>query len=77
MLMDRFDYKTKRTLLRKMKKCGVHLINDQIRISPSNHKTLESWQGTSVDGSDDLILSVDSTPVEIGAGLRLTVSRCT
>lgn len=76
MLMGKYNYKTKRKLFNNMKKCGVHLVNGLITISPSRHEKLEAWGRTKGDGIEDVVLSVDSTPEEIGAGLRLALSRC-
>lgn len=76
LLMDKYGYKTKRALFKNMKKCGIHLINGAITISPSRHEKLEAWGRTKGDGIEDVILSVDSSPAEIGAALRLALSRC-
>ncbi|WP_336699279.1 contact-dependent growth inhibition system immunity protein [Pantoea dispersa] len=75
-LMEKFGYKTKRAMFKDMKKCGVHLINDVISISPTRHEKLEGWGRTKGDGIEDVILKADSSLAEIGAGLRLALSRC-
>ncbi|CNE60361.1 contact-dependent growth inhibition system immunity protein [Yersinia bercovieri] len=77
MLMGRFGYKTKRALFKDMKSCHIHCINDWIRISPTHHEKLEAWSGKGIKGADDVLISVDSEPEEIGAALRLAISRCT
>jgi len=41
--------------------------------SPSRHVKLEAWDA--ID-ADDVILSLDNSPEEIGSGLRLVLSRC-
>jgi len=76
MLMERYGYKTKRALFKNMKKCGVHLVNNVITIRPSFHEKLEAWSGGKISESDYVVLPADSSPAEIGAGLRLAVSRC-
>ncbi|MBP2851789.1 contact-dependent growth inhibition system immunity protein [Dickeya oryzae] len=76
MLMEKYGYKTKKALFKDMKKCGIHCVNDVITISPTRHEKLEAWGRTKGDGIEDVILSVDSSPAEIGAGLRLAFSRC-
>lgn len=76
MLMEKYGYKTKRALFKNMKKCGVHLVNNQITIRPSYHEKLEAWSGARINESDYVVLPVDSSPAEIGAGLRLALSRC-
>lgn len=76
MLMKKYGYKTKRALFKDMKNCGVHCINGFITFSPTRHEKLEGWGRTKGDGIENVVLSVDSTPAEIGAGLRLALSRC-
>lgn len=75
-LMVKYGYKTKRALFKDMKNCGVHLVNGVITISPTYHEKLEAWGRTRGDGIEDVILSIDCSPAEIGAGLRLALSRC-
>ncbi|AJJ11699.1 hypothetical protein CH64_1859 [Yersinia rohdei] len=76
MLMEKYGYKTKKSLFKDMKNCGIHCVNGAIKISPTRHEKLEAWGRTKGDGIEDVILSVDSSPEEIGAGLRLALSRC-
>ncbi|HEN3577714.1 TPA: contact-dependent growth inhibition system immunity protein [Yersinia enterocolitica] len=76
MLMERYGYKTKRALFKDMKNCSIHCLNDVITISPTRHEKLEAWGGTGRGGSDKVILPVNSPPSEIGAALRLALSRC-
>lgn len=76
MLMEKYGYKTKKSLFLKMKNCGIHCVNSKITISPTRHEKLEAWGGTGIKDSDSVILSIDSPPFEIGAGLRLALSRC-
>lgn len=76
MLMEKYSYKSKKALFRDMKNCGIHLVNNMITISPTRHEKLEAWGRTKGDGIEDVILPADSSPAEIGAGLRLALSRC-
>ncbi|HGG6757524.1 TPA: contact-dependent growth inhibition system immunity protein [Salmonella enterica subsp. enterica serovar Java] len=76
MLMDKYGYKTKRALFKDMKHCIIHCVNGVITISPTHHEKLEGWGRTKGDGIEDVILPADSSPAEIGAGLRLALSRC-
>lgn len=76
MLMEKYGYKTKKSLFIKMKSCGIHCVNSKITISPTRHEKREAWGGSGIKDSDSVILSIDNTPVEIGAGLRLALSRC-
>lgn len=76
MLMDKYGYKTKRALFKYMKHCIIHCVNGVIIIRPTRHEKLEAWGSTKGDGIEDVILPTDSSPAEIGAGLRHALSRC-
>ncbi|HFZ1005050.1 TPA: contact-dependent growth inhibition system immunity protein [Klebsiella aerogenes] len=76
MLMDIYGYKTKRALFKYMKHCIIHCVNGVITIRPTRHEKLEAWGRTKGDGIEDVVLSTDNTPAEIGAGLKLALSRC-
>lgn len=76
MLMEKYGYKSKKALFKDMRNCGIHCVNGVITISPTRHEKLEGWGRTKGDGIEDVILSVDNSPAEIGAGLRLALSRC-
>lgn len=76
MLMGKYGYRSKKSLFKDMKNCGIHCVNGVITISPTRHEKLEGWGREKGDGIEDVILSVDTSPAEIGAGLRLALSRC-
>lgn len=73
-LCEKLGYKTKRALFKKMKSCSIWLNNGRIKMSPSRQVKLEAWDG--ISGVEDVVLSLDNSPEEIGAGLRLALSRC-
>ena len=75
-LMSQYGYKTKKSLFKDMKNCSIHCANDLITISPSRHDKLEAWSETGINESDHVLLPVGSAPEEIGAGLKLALSRC-
>ena len=75
-LMAKYNYKTKRALFKKMMRCSVEIRDGRLTISPSWHEKLEAWSGEGLTEDDDVVLSVNSTTEEIGAGLRLAFSRC-
>lgn len=75
-LMDKYGYKTKRALFKKMMRCSIEIRNGVLTISPSYHDKLEGWGGEGFTESDKVILPINSSPEEIGAGLRLAFSRC-
>lgn len=76
MLMEKYGYKSKKSLFKDMKNCGIHYVNGVITISPTRHEKLESWGKTKGDGIEDVVLPIDSTLAEIGSGLGLALSRC-
>ncbi|WP_336277539.1 contact-dependent growth inhibition system immunity protein [Cronobacter dublinensis] len=76
MLRGKYGYKSKKSLFKDMKYCSIHCVNGVINISPSRHEKLEAWGGTGRGGNDKVILSLENSPAEIGAGLRLALSRC-
>ena len=51
----------------------IWLHNGCLKISPSRHVKLEAWDA--ID-ADDVILSLENSPEEIGAGLKLALSPC-
>ena len=51
----------------------IWLHNGCLKISSSRHVKLEAWDA--ID-ADDVILSLDNSPEEIGSGLRLVLSLC-
>lgn len=73
-LCEQLGYKTKRALFKNMMSCSIWLNNGRIEISPSRHVKLDAWDG--MKDVEDVIVSLDNTPAEIGAGLRLALSRC-
>jgi hypothetical protein len=75
-LMRKFGYKTKRALYRKMNVCWISLKNGTIEISPNKHEKLKAWGRSKSDNIESVILSLDNSSEEIGAGLRLAFSRC-
>ena len=75
-LMAKYNYKTKRALFKNMMRCSVEISDGRLTISPSCHEKLEAWSGEGLTEDDDVVLSVNSTTEEIGAGVRLDFSRC-
>lgn len=76
-LMNRYGCKTKRSLFKNMKSCGIYCEDGLIVIRPSHHEKLEAWSGTGIREEDYVKLPDNSEPSEIGAALRLAFSRCT
>ena len=76
-LMQRYGYKSQQALFEGMRHCSIQEQGGQITISPSHHQSLEGWGRTKGDGIEDVVLPADGRPAEIGAALRLAISRCT
>ena len=76
-LIDRYGYKSNKALFKGMKNCGVELRDASITLTPMHHESLEGWGRTKGDGIEDVVIPANSTPAEIGAALRLALSRCT
>lgn len=74
MHMRQFGYKSRRELFGKLINCNIERRGDQIRTSPTAQEELEGWGGMSQD--QHVILPRSSTPVEVGEGVRLAMSRC-
>lgn len=72
-LCGNLGYKTRRALFKNMMSVDIWLHNGCLKISPSRHVKPEAWDA--ID-ADDVILSLDNSPEEIGAGLKLALSRC-
>ncbi|MBL0318682.1 MAG: CdiI family contact-dependent growth inhibition immunity protein [Alphaproteobacteria bacterium] len=76
-LMQRFGYKTRAVMFRKMKSCDIVMKNGMIEISPSRRERNGNlFTGEGIQKSDYIYLPDTSTPAEIGAGLKLALSRC-
>lgn len=73
-LHQSLDYKSKKALFKNMMSCSISLFNGMIEISPSRHVKLHAWDG--LDDDKTITLPSDSTPSEIGRGLRLAMSYC-
>jgi hypothetical protein len=76
-LMTHCGYKTKRSLFRNMMNCGIVKVGDSITLEPMIHDKLQAWRGhRPEDDIDDVVIPAASSPSEIGAALRLALSRC-
>ena len=76
-LMERYGYKTKRALFKGMKRVGIANENGVITMRPSHHYRLEGWEAGDLTEEDYVVIPATSPPEEIGAALRLALSRCT
>ncbi|MCA6218982.1 contact-dependent growth inhibition system immunity protein [Photorhabdus antumapuensis] len=75
-LIKTYGYRSKRQLFKRMRDCGIQLLDGNITIRPTGHEKLELWTGKGIVESDYVIIPADSSPEEVGAALRLAFSRC-
>jgi hypothetical protein len=75
-IMAKYGYKTKKSLFRNMKNCSIERMDGKIIIKPSFHEKLETWSGNGISENGYVIIPESASPAEIGAGLRLALSRC-
>lgn len=73
-LRAEFNYKSKRALFKGMKNCSLRSSLGSIVIAPSVHEKQEGWSGMPKD--QEVVLPVTSLPAEVGAAVRLALSRC-
>jgi hypothetical protein len=66
--------KTKRATLKSMMQCGVDVEGGKITIRPSKHERLEGWGGLPEELY--VIVPTSAAPAELGAAVRLALSRC-
>jgi Protein of unknown function (DUF1436). len=76
-LMAQYGYKTKRALFKDMKSCTVESKLGTIEMTPSHHEKLEAWSGDGFTEADNVVITADSAPDQVGFALRLALSRCT
>jgi len=72
--MEKFGYKRKSQLYKRIHNCSIRSVEGIITIKPSNHDHPRGW--SAVDRAYDVHIPDTSTPEEIGAALRLGFSRC-
>lgn len=77
--MLRCGYKTKRKMFAEMRLCYVELDMDkaEIEIAPKNHVKLEAWDLGKLTEADNVRISAQASDAELGAAMRLALSRCT
>lgn len=75
MLINNYQYKSRRALFKKMKYCLIICTNNILEIKPTRHKKLEGW-GWDGHEDDAIRLPIDSDPKEIGAALMQAFEYC-
>ena len=75
-LIEKYQYKSKGALFKKMVLCNISMVDGDIKISPTIHKKLELWGREKGDGIEDSFVAVDSPVEKIGQALRTAFGRC-
>lgn len=75
-LMHMYGYKRKSAMFRRMKCCGICLSASGIKMSPLIHGRSDNWGRKTTDQIEDVFIPGHSSPEEIGAALRVALSRC-
>ncbi|ECD4126461.1 DUF1436 family protein [Salmonella enterica subsp. enterica serovar Galiema] len=74
-LMEKYNYRTRRALFKNMKYCSIICVNNIIKIQPTRHTKLEGWSWAGHD-KDVIRLPVTSEPEKIGSALRQAFECC-
>ncbi|MEN4922751.1 contact-dependent growth inhibition system immunity protein [Achromobacter spanius] len=72
----RYGYTQRKLIFKDMKSCSFMARLGKIIMMPSHHEKLEAWSGEGISEDAYVIVSGDSSPSEIGAGVRLALDRC-
>ena len=75
-LVERYGYKTRRSLFKDMISCDIKSDGCDVVFVPTRHEKLEAWGREKGDGLQELALPVSSCLDEIGRALRLAFDRC-
>jgi hypothetical protein len=75
-LMDRFQYKTRRSLFKNLASCDIESVDGLVVITPSKHEKLEDWSGDGISKEEFVTVSVKNPVEEIGSALKLAFGRC-
>lgn len=76
-VMQKYGYKTKRTLYKNMRCCWISVADGKIEIKPTHQKSLDSYTGISKDGPEIQHLPITVSDAELGAALREGFKHCT
>ncbi len=76
-IMQRYGYKTRKSLLRKMACCWITADDEKIEIKPTHHKNIDGYSGISNDGPEIIFVAANISDEQLGVALREGFSRCT
>ncbi|PHM72341.1 contact-dependent growth inhibition system immunity protein [Xenorhabdus sp. KJ12.1] len=75
-VMEKWGYKTKRALFKKMNKCFVKRLEDEITITPEAHEKLDTWGAKGMSADCNITLPDNVTDEELGKAIKEAFTRC-
>ncbi|NTY41117.1 contact-dependent growth inhibition system immunity protein [Burkholderia diffusa] len=76
-VISEYGYKSRRALFKDMKSCDIEEHDGIVTMRPSHHEKLEAWSDEGITEDCLVRVSTVSSPSDVGAALRLALSRCT
>jgi hypothetical protein len=73
----KYGYKNEKELYLNMVECVVTMKNGSISIQPTDHNALRNHRSSLTDGFVNVEIPASSSMEELGAAIRLGLSRCT
>lgn len=75
-VMQRFEYKTRRSMFKNMKLCRIHRVDGVITIQPTNHEKLEAWGGKGIYINDNESIDDAASEADLGAAIKRSFAKC-
>lgn len=76
-VISEYGYKSRRALFKDMKSCDIVEHDGVVTMRPTHHEKLEAWSDDGITEECLVRVSTISPPSDVGAALRLALSRCT
>lgn len=75
-MLQEYQYKSKIALFKGMLNCGVSIVQNEVVIKPMKRERGDGFGSTLRAEKDYVLLPLSSKVNDIGAGVRLALSRC-
>jgi len=76
-VMAKYGYKNRKLMFKNMNSCYVDMVEEGFLImKPSYHEKIEAWSGKGITEADYVKVPFPAPPENIGAALRVCISRC-
>ena len=75
-LITKFGELQRRKVFSKMLHCSVSVRSGEIFIRPTKKERGESWSGSGIKEEDIFRIPLSASPGEIGAGVKMALSKC-